>query len=118
MTATHIKAATNRNQELCQVVQFLQKGWPANCHSDEMKPYFSRRSELSLYDSCVLWGNSVLVPKLHREAVLVQLHDGHPGMAKMKAMPKCMCGGQEFRPRSNNESGNATLVNFNSQYQL
>ena len=88
VTAIHVKAATNRDQELCQVVQFLQKGWPANCPSDEMKPYFSRHSELSLYDGCVLWGNSVVVPKVHREAVLVQLHDGHPGMAKMKAMAR------------------------------
>ena len=88
VTATHIKAATNRDRELCQVVQFLQKGWPANCPNDEMKPYFTRRSELSLYDGCVLWGNSVVVPKVHQEAVLVQLHDGHPGIAKMKAMAR------------------------------
>ena len=29
-----------------------------------------------------------MVPMVHREAVLTQLHDGHPGMAKMKAMSR------------------------------
>ena len=29
-----------------------------------------------------------MVPMVYREAVLTQLHDGHPGMAKMKAMSR------------------------------
>ena len=88
VTATQIKAATAKDKQLCQVVQFLQKGWPLNCPSDDLRPYFSRHLELSLYDGCVLWGNSVVVSMLYRQAVLNQLNNGHPGMAKMKAMSR------------------------------
>ena len=57
-------------------------------YSDDLRPYFSRHSELSLYDGCVLWGNSVVIPMMYKQAVLTQLHDSRPGMAKMKAMSR------------------------------
>ena len=66
----------------CQL--YLQNGWPAECPNDELKLYFLRRNELLLYDGCVLWGNSVVVPTTYRQAVLTSLHEGHPGTACMK----------------------------------
>ncbi len=44
--------------------------------------------ELSLYDGCILCGNSVVVPPNFRYVVLTELHDGHPGMAKMKGLAR------------------------------
>ena len=38
VTTTQIKAGTAKDRQLCQVIQFLQKGWPVNCSSDDLRP--------------------------------------------------------------------------------
>lgn len=88
VTSKQIKSAAAKDRHLSTIIQYLQKGWPTVCPDDELKPYFSRRFELSLYDGCVLWGSSVVVPPLYRQAVLTELHDGHPGMARMKSLAR------------------------------
>ena len=37
-----------------------------------------------MLDGCLLWGNRVIIPMLGRPEVLDLLHDGHPGITKMK----------------------------------
>ena len=44
-----------------------------------LEPYSARRLELSHYDRCIPWGSRVVVPLPGREAVLRELHEGHPG---------------------------------------
>ena len=52
-----------------------------------------------------LWGTRVFIPQVGRDAVLQELHGGHPGISKMKAMARmyvwwpgiiektvCLCG--------------------------
>ena len=53
-----------------------------------MKPYKSRANELSVQDGYVLWGARVLVTEKGRQAVLTQLHDGHPGCSRMKGIAR------------------------------
>jgi len=88
VTSKQIKSATVKDKQLSTIVQYLQKGWPTVRPDDELRPYFSRRFELSLYDGCVLWGSRVVVPPPYRQAVLTELHDGHPGMARMKSLAR------------------------------
>ena len=49
---------------------------------------FLRRAELSLFEGCVLWGTRVVIPSDHREAVLTELHDTHPGMSRVKGLAR------------------------------
>lgn len=43
-------------------------------------------------------GTRVVVPRPGREAVLAELHEGHPGIARMKSLARMyMCGGRELR---------------------
>ena len=49
---------------------------------------FNRRSELSLFEECILWGTRVVVPSVCREAILTELHEGYPGMAWMKGLTR------------------------------
>ena len=88
VTSKQIKSATVKDKQLSTIVQYLQKGWPTVCPDDELRPYFSRWFELSLYDGRVLWGSRVVVPPPYRQAVLTELHDGHPGMARMKSLAR------------------------------
>ena len=53
-----------------------------------MKPYSSKKEELSVYEDCILWGNRVVIPPKGRKAVLQELHEGHPGMTRMKALAR------------------------------
>jgi len=90
VTANHIRTWTRKDPDLASITQFLRQGWPSSLDEEhsQLAPFFSKRSELSLYDGCVLWGSRVVVPKEGRELVLVQLHEGHPGIARMKSLAR------------------------------
>ena len=64
----------------------LQKGWK---YSSEpaLKTYQHGHTELSLLDGCVLWGTQV-VPPPGRDRILCQLHEGHPGISRMKTLAR------------------------------
>ena len=87
VTAKDIRAWTEKDPILSRVFQFLLQGWPSKCNSD-LDAFSANRSELSLYDGCILWGSRVVVPKQGHEAVLQELHDGHPGMSRMKSLAR------------------------------
>ena len=83
ITAEHIKSWTDKDPILSRVRNFVCKGWTDSC-GDKLSPYWQRKEELSMQDGCVLWGNRVIIPMLGRPEVLDLLHDGHPGITKMK----------------------------------
>ena len=39
-------------------------------------------------DGCIVWGSWVVVPIPGRQSVLQQLHEGHPGMARMQVLAR------------------------------
>lgn len=63
---------------------FIQNGWKEKNNDEKLRPYFSRRSELSAPEGCILWGSRVVIPKPGREKLLDLLHEGHPGIVRMK----------------------------------
>ena len=72
---------------LSRVRDRVRRGWQA---TDEaaLQPYQQRASELSIQDGCLLWGSRVVVPKKGREAVITLLHEGHPGVTRMKRLAR------------------------------
>ena len=82
----HIKDWTKRDPVLSQVLRFILEGWPTKNNSEELNPYFTKRSELSVEDGCVLWGARVVVPPQGRSKILTELHEAHPGESPMKAL--------------------------------
>ena len=87
VTANDIRSWTQRDIELTKVLHYVQHGWPSEGDAD-LEPYSRRRLELSCYEGCVLWGSRVVVPPPGREAVLQELHEGHPGITRMKALSR------------------------------
>ena len=87
VTADNIRVWTRRDKTMVRVFQYIQQGWPTES-DPELEPYFSRRLELSSYEGCVLWGARVVIPPQGREAVLQELHEGHPGISRMKALAR------------------------------
>jgi len=64
----------------------LHKQTKHPCHCWPM--FFERKDQLSVQDGCLLWGLDVVVPKVYRANVLIQLHEGHPGATRMKALSR------------------------------
>ena len=75
ISAEQIKRWTDRDPVLARVRTFVTKGWNSTCE-DALRPYHSRKDELSMLDGCVLWGNRVIVPLTGRKDVTELLHDG------------------------------------------
>ena len=59
----HIKAWTKRDPILSQVLGFILEGWPSKNSSKELNPYFTKRTELSVEDGCILGEPEWLYPR-------------------------------------------------------
>ena len=87
VTANDIRRWTQRDKILSRVLQYVLQGWPSE-GDVELEPYSSRRLELSTFEGCIMWGSRIVIPTPGRQAVLRELHEGHPGMTRMKALSR------------------------------
>jgi len=83
LTATQVKAMTQRDPVLSQVYSYVLRGWPSTV-DPSFNPYSSRRCELTVCSGCILWGNRVIIPKAGCQTILDELHDSHQGISRMK----------------------------------
>ena len=84
VTAKEIRCWTRRDPLLSRVLQYIQQGWPI--HGDqELKPFWSKQTELTIQDGCLLWGSRVVIPQPGRKQLLQELHEGHPGISRIKS---------------------------------
>ena len=63
-------------------------GWPKSSYDADVKPFVTRRNELSIYDGCLMWGARVVIPAPLQERILPDLHTGHPGVVRMNALAR------------------------------
>ena len=87
VTAAQIRSWTGRDPCLAKVRKLVLEGW-TETEGDELKPYAVRKDELSVEDGCVLWGTRVVVPPQLRSQVIEEIHEGHPGMRRMKSFAR------------------------------
>ena len=87
VTSNDIQVWTRRDRKLSKVLQYVQQEWPTE-RDPELEPYSSRRLKLSTFDGCILWGSRIIIPSPGRQAVLQELHEGHPGITRMKALSR------------------------------
>ena len=87
VTATQIRKWTSRDPTLSKVQLMLSSGWEKTNEPD-FAPYQQRKTELSLHDGCILWGSRVVIPPPGRERILEELHEGHPGISRMKSLAR------------------------------
>ena len=88
VTAGDIRNWTAKDRVLAQVSQFVLQGWPSTKCGADLEVYTAKQSQLSMYEGCILWGSRVVIPPQGRDAVLQELHEGHPGMSKMKSLAR------------------------------
>lgn len=85
LTHIQLRTATRNDRVLSKVLEFTRKGWPSKV-PEELKPYARRSEELTVVADCLLLGNRVFIPMKHRNQLLQELHDTHPGICRMKAL--------------------------------
>lgn len=78
---------TRRDKLLSIVYERTLNGW-SKCDDEALAPYYRRRTEIAIYDGCIMWGMRVLIPESLRKSVLDELHSGHLGMVKMKQVAR------------------------------
>ena len=118
ITAKHIKEKTSKDPLLSTVEQFVLQGWPDSISAQPaLRPFFECKLELAVYQGCILWGSHVVIPEDYREHVLYQLHEGHPGVARMKSLAR-MYGGRGFLQTSSRLFASVNSVNYNSLHHL
>ena len=90
MQVTDIRQATSKDPTLSQVYSYTMRGWPNTAHSipEKVKPFFSKRMQLSITNGCLLWGLQVIIPPQHQAPILRLFHEGHPGMSRMKSLAR------------------------------
>ena len=89
VTVRQVRHWTNRDPLLSRVRSLVLEGW-VDGKEEKMTPFNQRRNELSVQDGCILWGTRVVIPEQGRSQVLQQLHDGHPGMSRMKSISRSL----------------------------
>jgi hypothetical protein len=73
---------------LSSALRFTIAGWPEVCPSEDLRPYWLRRRELTVQDDCLLWGMRVVIPPPLRAGLLYTLHEGHPGVVRMNGLAR------------------------------
>ena len=86
-SSMEVRRETDRDPVLSQVKRMMLHGWPIKV-TEELRPYFNCRSELSLHEGCILRGSRIIVPESVRTKLLNELHDAHPGVVRMKALAR------------------------------
>ena len=86
VTSEAVAREIRRDPVLARVYESIVKGWSARVGGD--KPYYEQRNELTVHQDCILWGMRVVIPNKLQVRVLEELHDGHLGVVKMKALAR------------------------------
>ena len=88
--AQQVASATRQDPLLAKVYTKVAEGWrPDKGDEDPAVRSFSRRKlELTLEGGCLLWGARVVIPEKLRHALMEELHTGHQGATKMKALAR------------------------------
>ena len=55
---------------------------------EELAPYHRKKDELTIHDGCLLWGKHVIIPQKLHSRLLEELHVGHVGVCRMKALAR------------------------------
>ncbi|XP_055605169.1 uncharacterized protein K02A2.6-like [Uranotaenia lowii] len=67
---------------------FIDNGWPRKIEDPKLKAFHSRRESLSVVNGCIMMEDHVVVAEFYSQRILRQLHWGHQGMERMKAIAR------------------------------
>ena len=77
VTSDVIQRESHRDNVLARVHDHVTNGWKDTDKYQMLKPLYSPRKEITLYQGCLLWGIRVIVPIKLRKQILNMLHESH-----------------------------------------
>ena len=83
LTCEHIKNATDADENLLKLKNYILNGFPDKLDKN-LKKFQPLIDELSILKGCIMYRDRVYVPESIRDEVLSLFHEGHPGMSAMK----------------------------------
>ncbi|XP_062704602.1 uncharacterized protein K02A2.6-like [Aedes albopictus] len=91
ITFQMVKQATSEDPSMQQLVRFIKTGWPKSgksIHDSALQSFFHRRESLSVVQGCVMMMERLVILERFRKKLLKQLHRGHPGIERVKAIAR------------------------------
>ena len=85
-SANDIKFEIRRDHITSKFLDLTLNGWTEKPQDKRLKPYFTRRNELSVQHGCLMWGIRVIIPLKLRNKVPEEPHVGHIDIVKMKEL--------------------------------
>ena len=85
--SSELEAATRSDLLLSRVLRYVKQGWSLQV-PEMLHLYWLKRNKLMVEVDTVMWGVRVVVPSKLRTRVLAELHQGHPGVVRMKALAR------------------------------
>ncbi|XP_047543257.1 uncharacterized protein K02A2.6-like [Vanessa atalanta] len=82
-----IKTETAKDPILSKMYGYVLHGWPPAVDK-EYNAYFRRKENICIDQGCLLWGYKIIIPRTLQNAILKEIHDGHPGIVKMKQIAR------------------------------
>ena len=83
-----IASETKKDPTLAKVLQHTLNGWPSYTDDPKLKPYFQRKEEITVECGVLQWGVRVIVPDKFKKRLLNEIHEGHQGINKTKAIAR------------------------------
>lgn len=87
MEVKRVVKETRRDPILAKVHDLINTGWPYKVE-EELKTYHTKQNELTTEEKIVMWGHRVVIPTSMRKGILCELHSGHLGIVKTKALAR------------------------------
>lgn len=79
-----VKEATDRDEELQAVMDYIVSGWPEYVRDlpTYLHKYYEIRHHLSVSERLLLYDDRIYIPKSLQKYILERIHDGHQGINK------------------------------------
>ena len=88
ISSNTIAIETSRDKTLSRILNWALRGWPTGSIPSDLQPFRTCQNSISVYRGCLLRDSRVIIPTKLRKTILDELHTGHPGMVRMKALAR------------------------------
>ena len=80
---------TKEDSELRELSEIIKKGfWPKVKPGSNWNAFQSKATDLTLHDGILFMGVRAVIPKKLQQRILRMLHQGHPGITRMKMLAR------------------------------
>ena len=85
-----LKSESAKDKCLSKIFEYCNTNWPKYKHDCDFNvlPYWNIRNDLSIFDDMIIYNNRIVIPKSLQSSILDNIHNGHQGMVRCKALAR------------------------------